>query len=244
MKDLRQLVKTIIHEYLNEENEKLKHDASYYDDYGKKIKKEIDFNKHSVDDEITIYYSNDVDFSTIKDFLNSFTDARKKIEKRFQLKLGGQYKDPDASYKIYFGRNVVLDDKPNFAISAEFIRGYAEHSPSDSFYFNLPKVKTIYNDAKRDWIPDPNYKENKFRTYNINKIEDIITHEIAHALYFQQPLIKRKKWKKYYDDGGWENATSLYGQENERELFAETIVDIINNEEHQITKDLISIFNF
>jgi hypothetical protein len=240
---LRKFIATKIREYLNEQ-EKLKHDASYYDNDGKKIKKEIEFNKHSVDDEITVYYGDNVDVNTINDFLNSFNVARKNIENRFKLKLGREYKDPDASYKIYFGKNVVLDNNPNFAISAEFIRGYAEHSPTDSFYFNLPKVKTIYNDAKKDWIPDPSYKENKSRTYNINKIEDIITHEIAHALYFQQPLIKRKEWKKYYDDGGWENATSLYGQENEGELFAETIVDIINNEEHQITKDLIRIFNF
>jgi len=242
--ELRKFIATTIREYLNEQNDKLKHDASYYDDYGKKIKKEIEFNKHSVDDELTVYYSNDVDVDTINTFLSSFSDARKKIENRFKLKLGREYKDPDALYKIYFGKNVVLDNNPNFATSAEFIRGYAEHSPSDSFYFNLPRVKSIYDDAKKNWIPDPNYKENKSRTYNINKIEDLITHEIAHALYFQQPLINRKEWKKYYDNGGWENATSLYGQENEGELFAETVVDIINNEEHQITKDLIRIFNF
>jgi hypothetical protein len=242
--ELREFIATTIREYLNEQNDKLKHDASYYDDYGKKIKKEIEFNKHSVDDELTVYYSNAVDVDTIKTFLSSFSDARKKIENRFKLKLGREYKDPDASYKIYFGKNVVLDNNPNFATSAEFIRGYAGHSPSDSFYFNLPRVKSIYDDAKKKWIPNPNYKENKSRTYNINKIEDLITHEIAHALYFQQPLINRKEWKKYYDNGGWENATSLYGQENEGELFAETVVDIINNEEHQITKDLIRIFNF
>ena len=242
--ELRKFIATTRREYLNEQNDKLKHDASYYDDYGKKIKKEIEFNKHSVDDELTVYYSNDVDVDTINTFLSSFSDARKKIENRFKLKLGREYKDPDALYKIYFGKNVVLDNNPNFATSAEFIRGYAEHSPSDSFYFNLPRVKSIYDDAKKNWIPDPNYKENKSRTYNINKIEDLITHEIAHALYFQQPLINRKEWKKYYDNGGWENATSLYGQENEGELFAETVVDIINNEEHQITKDLIRIFNF
>jgi len=242
--ELRKFIATTIREYLNEQNDKLKHDASYYDDYGKKIKKEIEFNKHSVDDELTVYYSNDVDVDTIKTFLSSFSDVRKKIENRFKLKLGREYKDPDASYKIYFGKNVVLDNNPNFATSAEFIRGYAEHSPSDSFYFNLPRVKSIYDDSKKNWIPDPNYKENKSRTYNINKIEDLITHEIAHALYFQQPLINRKEWKKYYDNGGWENATSLYGQENEGELFAETVVDIINNEEHQITKDLMCIFNF
>lgn len=231
-------------EFLSEQNDKLKHDVSYFDDYGRKTKKQIEFNKHSVDDELTVYYSDNVDFNTIKNFLISFNNARKKVENRFKLKLGREYKDPDASYKIFFGRNIVLDNNPDFITSAEFIRGYAEHSPSDSFYFNLPRVKSIYDDAKKDWIPDPNYKQQKSRTYNISKIEDLITHEIAHALYFQQPLINRKEWIKYYDDGGWEKATSLYGQENHFELFAETIVDIINDEEHEITKDLMRIFNF
>ena len=242
--ELRKIIRTTIREYLNEQNERLKHDSSYYDDSGKKVKKEIEFNKHSVDDELTIYYRDEVDVNTIETFLKSFNVARKKIENRFNLKLGRQYKDPDASYKIYFGKNIVLDNDPEFSTSAEFIRVDASHSPSDSFYFNLPRVKKIYDDAKKDWVPYPSYKENRSRPYNINKIEDLITHEIAHSLYFQQPLVNRKEWKKYYDDGGWENATSLYGQENDMEMFAETIVDIINDEDHQITKDLIRIFNF
>jgi hypothetical protein len=241
---IKQIIKESIREYLNEQNEKLKHDASYFDDYGKKIKKEIEFNKFGIDDEITIYYRDNVDLESIKDFLKEFNKARTKIENRFKIKLGRIYKDPDASYDIYFGKNVVFDNNQEHKVSAEFIRVDSEHSPKDSFYFNLPNVKSIYNAAIKDWIPDPNSKLNKSRTYNINKIEDLIIHEIAHALYFQQPLIKRKEWQKYYDNGGWENATSLYGQENEGELFAETVVDITNNEEHQITKDLIRIFNF
>jgi hypothetical protein len=241
---LKKTILSTIREHFNAHSDKLSHDSSYYDVSGVKIDKTTEFNKYGIDDELTIYYTDNVDENTIKEFLIKFNNARKNIENRFKLKLGREYKDPDASYKIWFGKNVVLDNNPDFKISAEFIRGQAEHSPSDSFYFNLPMVKSIYDDAKKTWISDPDYRQNRSRTYNISKIEDLITHEIAHALYFQQPSDKRKVWKKYYENGGWENATSLYGQENEGELFAETIVDIINGEEYQITKDLIKIFNF
>jgi len=242
--ELRKFIATTIRECLNEHYEKIKHDASYFDDNGKKILRDVEFNKYGVDDELTIYFKDNVDKNTIKEFLIEFNKARKKIEERFKMKLGREYKDPDANYKIWFGKNIVFDNDDKHLDSAEFVRGDSAHSPRNSFYFNFPKIKSIYDDAKKNWIPDPDYKLNKSRTYNINKIEDLIIHEIAHALYFQQPLIKRKEWKNYFDNGGWENATSLYGQENDGELFAETIVDIINNEEYKITKDLINIFKF
>jgi hypothetical protein len=224
--------------------EKLKHDASYYDESNTRIPKEIEFNKLGVDDELTIYFKDNVDKDTITEFLKEFNSARKKIENRFKLKLGRQYKDPDAQYNIFFGKNIVFDDTYNGYSSAEYIRGYAQHSPTDSFYFNLPKVKELYDMAKKDWIPNPNYKANKSRSYNINKIEDIIIHEIAHALYFQQPTSKRKQWEEYFNQEGWQNATSFYGQENDQEMFAETIVDLINGESNQAVSDLVEIFNF
>jgi len=251
--ELRKFIKTTIREYLNEQ-EKLKHDASYYDENNKKIQKEIEFTKFGIDDELTIYYADNVDKNLIKSFLNEFNKARKKIEDRFKMKLGREYKDPDASYKIWFGQKIVfdnksLDKKRGFDNTyhnpvAEYVRANAAHAPRNSFYFNLAQTDSFVDNAKKDWISNPNYKNLTLRTYNVRALEDMIIHEIAHALYFQQPMIKRKEWKKYYDDGGWENATSMYGQENDMEMFAETIVDIINNEEHQITKDLIHIFNF
>lgn len=237
---LTNLIRPII-KYIKEDN--LKHDTSYFDDSGKKIKRETEFKKYSVDDGLTVYYKDNVDVDTIKDFLKDFKSARAKIENRFKLKLGRMYKDPDASYEIQFGNNVVFDNDDNQAQAAEYVRVDADHSPSNSFYFNFPKVKAMYDDAIKHWVADPDYKKNTARTYNISKIEDMIVHEIAHALYFQQPLAKRKEWKEYYDNNGWENATSLYGQESDTEMFAETVVDIVNNETHQITKDLLKIFN-
>lgn len=237
-------IKNIILEILKESNGVYKHDTSYFDDKNEKISRETEFNTYGVDDELTILFKKNIDITTVKEFLKIFNDARKKIENKFKLKLGSQYQDPDASYKIWFGKNVVFDDNEHSQVSAEYVRGYAEHSPNDSFYFNLPKVKSLYDDSKNAWIPNPDYKLNRSRMYNVNKIEDIIIHEIAHALYFQQPKENRQQWLKYYDDGGWGNATSLYGQESATELFAETIVDIINDEKHKITDDLLQIFNF
>jgi hypothetical protein len=220
---------------IQEEIEKIRH--TYYG-----TDMDFDWNKHSVDDELTVYYKDNVDPNLVKDFLISFNNARKKIENNFKLKLGREYKDPDASYNIWFGKNIVFDNDKKFKRSAEYVRTEAEHAPEKSFYFNLPVFDETLDFSKQEWIPNPTNKRQ--RAFNANKIEDLITHEIAHALYFLQPMEYRKRWQKYYDDGGWENATSLYGQESSTEMFAETIVDIINNEEHQITKDLKNIFHF
>jgi len=186
--------------------------------------------------------------------LIEFNKARKKIEDRFKKKLGRQYKDPDSSYQIWFGQNIVFDNKSKDTKRgfdntyhnpvAEYVRASAAHAPDQSFYFNLAQTDGFVASGKNDWVEKPSSKNLTLRSYNVQKIEDMVIHEIAHALYFQQPIKNRKEWKKYYDDGGWENATSLYGQENDMEMFAENIVDIINNEEHQITQDLIRIFNF
>jgi hypothetical protein len=218
------------------------HDASYYDEKGKKINKQKQFIKYAVDDELTIYYTKNVDINNIKAFLKDFKAARKKVEQRFKMKLGTAYKSLDASYFVEFGKHIVFDDDESYEHVAEYVRGQSQHSPENSFYFNLPKINDFYEDAKKNWIQVPSYQN--LRSYNISKIEDIVIHEIAHALYFQQPLEKRKLWKKYYDNGGWQNASSLYGQESDAELFAETVVDLINNEKSKIIDDLVFIFEF
>lgn len=238
-----------IQEIINEEYEKMRH-TYYGTDMG------FDWNKYGVDDEITVLFKDGISRETIDEFLTAFKNARNKIENLFKLKLGRAYNVDSASYKIWFGKNVVIDNDTTSRTTSsfgsdvparpagEFVRTEAEHSPSDSYYFNIPLMNDTVKQSQKDWIPNPSYKDFRSRTFNVNKVEDLITHEIAHALYFQQPMDRRMEWNKYYDNGGWENASSLYAQESAMEMFAETIVDIVNDENYQITEDLKRIFRF
>ena len=200
---------------------------------------------------VLIEYSGDILEIDKVDIINAYLRTTDQIEKRIGLSIGDEFRhhkfgsklkiinDKDTDWLAYGGDHQV---KINIAKS-----GYEGEVKTLSF---KDKIKLVNKKNVED-ILEGNYLKNT-PLYNIADLNDVISHELGHDVLLsagtqtKETVKALQNWKKYYNEGGGMeigNVPSFYAQENPAELFAESFVGVLKNQNVEAVKKVKEFIN-
>ena len=145
------------------------------------------------------------------EILNSHKEALSIYEQKLNIKVGDKFVSRLNGQTIEFGGKVeiVAGESPYLARQAQGkVWAYAD-KPKE--------LGAIFKETTRE------IKSGEIPLFTFENQTDVIVHELAHTLENVLPKTHLNKWTKYFDDVGWKEQASFFGQENFMEMWAESV---------------------